>query len=104
MKVSRDVYEPDVSVSCNSTQRSRVNSNRPVSSISSISSNLTLTYLTVHCAAGIEFPEKRKLRIMEKAPQPLYAGQKMPKMPKQLIDMRGPEPIHTFLVHKQYGI
>jgi len=53
---------------------------------------------------NVEFPEKRKLRQMEKAPQPLYQGQKMPKMPKQLIDMRGPEETHTFLMHRQYGI
>jgi large subunit ribosomal protein L16 len=57
-----------------------------------------------HKYGDIEFPEKRKLKFMEKSPQPLYAGQKMPKMPKQLIDMRGPEPTHTLLRHKQYGI
>jgi large subunit ribosomal protein L16 len=51
----------------------------------------------------IEYPERRKLKFMEKAPVP-PPGQRMPKLPKQLIDIRGPEPVHTFLLHKQYGI
>jgi large subunit ribosomal protein L16 len=51
----------------------------------------------------VEYPEKRKLKFMEKIPQPLY-GMRMPKMPKNLIDIRGPEEVHTFLVHKQFGI
>lgn len=40
---------------------------------------------------------------MEKVPHP-QPGQRLSKMMKQLIDMRGPELTHTFLLHKQYGI
>ncbi|ESO08428.1 hypothetical protein HELRODRAFT_74919, partial [Helobdella robusta] len=51
----------------------------------------------------IEFPEKRKLKFVEKTPHPLF-GIKIRKMPKQLIDIRGPEDTLTYLLHKQYGI
>lgn len=40
---------------------------------------------------------------MDKVPQ--YApGIRPPKMQKKLKLMRGPEPVHNFLLHKQYGI
>jgi len=56
-----------------------------------------------HKYPKIEYPERRKLGFKEKVPQP-PPGSRIQKMPKQLIDMRGPESTHTFLLHKQYGI
>ena len=53
--------------------------------------------------AEIEYPERRKLSFKEKVPSSTV-GTRAPKMPKQLIDMRGPETTHTFLLHKQYAI
>ncbi|KAG5883169.1 hypothetical protein JTB14_010305 [Gonioctena quinquepunctata] len=52
---------------------------------------------------GVEFPERPKLRVVERAPQ-LPQAIRPPKMQKKLRLMRGPEPIHNFLLHKQYGI
>ncbi|KAG8035253.1 hypothetical protein G9C98_001743 [Cotesia typhae] len=53
--------------------------------------------------SDIEYPEKMRLKIMEKVPQ--YQGVIRPfKMQKKLRLMRGPEEIHTSLIHKQYGI
>ncbi|KAM0726860.1 Large ribosomal subunit protein uL16m [Formica fusca] len=51
----------------------------------------------------IEYPERRKLRIMEKVPQ-YPAGMRAFKMQKRLRYMRGPEEVHNFLLYKQYGI
>ncbi|KAI0221659.1 39S ribosomal protein L16, mitochondrial [Lamellibrachia satsuma] len=52
---------------------------------------------------GVEFPERRKLTFVEKAP--VFTGNQRPqKMFKRLIDMRGPEIVHNALIHKQYGI
>ncbi|XP_015121597.1 39S ribosomal protein L16, mitochondrial [Diachasma alloeum] len=51
----------------------------------------------------VELPEKGRLRPMEKVPQ--YPPTLRPfKMQKRLRYMRGPEPVHTELLHKQYGI
>ncbi|CRK90438.1 CLUMA_CG004164, isoform B [Clunio marinus] len=51
----------------------------------------------------VEFTERPKLKVMEKVPQ--YPGNlKPPKMQKKLKFMRGPERVHNFLTHKQYGI
>lgn len=47
--------------------------------------------------------ERPKLRFFDKVPQ-LPPNLKPPKMQKRLRYMRGPEPIHTFLQHKMYGI
>lgn len=47
--------------------------------------------------------ERPKLRFFDKVPQ-LPPNLKAPKMQKRLRYMRGPEPVHTFLQHKQYGI
>ena len=56
----------------------------------------------------IEFPtEQRKLKIMLKTPPQdmiLLGTQRPVKMPRALIDIRGPELVHTQLTHKQYGI
>ena len=53
--------------------------------------------------ADIEFPERAKLRVMEKVPQ--YPPSMRPfKMQKRLRYMRGPEDLHTDFIHKQYGI
>lgn len=51
----------------------------------------------------IEYPERRKLRIMEKVPQ-YPPGIRIFKMQKRLRYMRGPEEVHNFLLYKQYGI
>lgn len=52
---------------------------------------------------GIEFPEKNKLKFMEKVP--VYPiGVRPPKMKKYINLMRGPELIHNELLHKQFGI
>ena len=51
----------------------------------------------------IILPEKRKLPPVERQPLP-PPGQKIRKMPKQLIDMRGPELVNNRLFHNQYGI
>lgn len=53
--------------------------------------------------SGIELPEKPKLHIMPKIPT-LPPNLKPPKMIKNLKFMRGPEPIHNALIHRQYGI
>ncbi|KAJ3642647.1 hypothetical protein Zmor_025410 [Zophobas morio] len=51
----------------------------------------------------VEIPERPKLRFVDKVPY--YApGIKAPKMQKKLRLMRGPETVHNFLIHKQYGI
>nr|SVE76643.1 EOG090X0DE4 [Daphnia longispina] len=53
--------------------------------------------------SDIELPEKPKLQYKDKVPT--YApNMKPPKMAKRLTLMRGPEPIHTEFIHKQYGI
>lgn len=51
----------------------------------------------------MEHFEKPKLRFVEKVPQ-YSANMKAPKMQKRLKLMRGPENIHNFLQHQQYGI
>lgn len=51
----------------------------------------------------IEFPERPKLRFIDKVPN-LPPSIRPPKMQKKLRLMRGPEEIHNFLQHKQYGI
>lgn len=48
-------------------------------------------------------PDKRKLRFVDKIPI-LPSTIKPPKMQKKLRFMRGPEDVHNFLMHKQYGI
>lgn len=40
---------------------------------------------------------------MDKVPQ-YPPNIRPPKMQKKLRFMRGPEPLHNFLLHKQYGI
>lgn len=51
----------------------------------------------------MEFIERPKLRFVDKTPQ-YPANLKIPKMQKRLMLMRGPEKVHNFLLHKQYGI
>lgn len=51
----------------------------------------------------IEYPERRKLRVMEKVPQ-FPPGIRPPRMQKRLRYMRGPENVHNFLMYRQYGI
>jgi hypothetical protein len=51
----------------------------------------------------VEFPEKTKLRFMDKVPQ-MQGSIRPPKMIKNLKFMRGPEEVHNFLLHRQFGI
>ncbi|XP_014470692.1 PREDICTED: 39S ribosomal protein L16, mitochondrial [Dinoponera quadriceps] len=51
----------------------------------------------------IEYPERYKLKVMEKVPQ-FPPGMRAPKMQKRLRYMRGPENLHNFLMYKQFGI
>jgi len=55
------------------------------------------------CVVEIEYPEQRKLKFVEKVPQP-PPGQKIKPTTKNLIDIRGPELKDNYLIHKQYGI
>lgn len=48
-------------------------------------------------------PTKPKLSLLPKVPQ-YPNGIRPPKMQKRIALMRGPEPIHNFLIHKQYGV
>ncbi|KAI4461801.1 50s/60s ribosomal protein l16 [Holotrichia oblita] len=48
-------------------------------------------------------PERPKLKFVEKVPQ-LPPSIRPPKMQKRLNLMRGPEPVHNTLLHRQYGI
>ncbi|KAM7293653.1 uncharacterized protein ISCGN_023255 [Ixodes scapularis] len=51
----------------------------------------------------VEFPEERRLRILEKTPQ-YPPGVSSPKMVKDLATIRGPELVHNKLLYNQYGI
>lgn len=51
----------------------------------------------------VEFPERSKLRFMDKVPQ-MPGNIRPPKMTKSLKFMRGPEEVHNFLLHQQFGI
>ncbi|KAF4527895.1 hypothetical protein B566_EDAN011286 [Ephemera danica] len=51
----------------------------------------------------IQFPERPKLKFVDKVPQ-IPANIRPPKMQKRLDFMRGPELVHNFLIHQQYGI
>jgi hypothetical protein len=51
----------------------------------------------------VEFPEKTKLRFVDKVPQ-MPGNIRPPKMIKNLRFMRGPEELHNFLLHQQFGI
>lgn len=60
-------------------------------------------FVSLYSTGEIEYPERRRLRIYEKVPQ--YPPTMRPfKMQKRLRYMRGPEPVHNFLLHKQYGV
>ena len=53
----------------------------------------------------VEFPkERRRLKPLERAPQPANPGDRMPRLPRNLIDIRGPEETHTQLIHEQFGV
>lgn len=60
-------------------------------------------FTTIFRFLDIEFPKNPKLRIMDRTPV-LPPNIRAPKMQKRLRLMRGPEPVHNFLIHKQYGI
>ncbi|XP_067933585.1 large ribosomal subunit protein uL16m-like [Watersipora subatra] len=48
--------------------------------------------------------ENRKLPLLPKVPPSIALGQKMRKVPKRLLDMRGPELVHNKLIYGQFGI
>lgn len=51
----------------------------------------------------VEFPDRPKLRVMEKVPQ--YGNNiRAPKMQKRIKLMRGPETVHNTLQHRMYGV
>ena len=54
-------------------------------------------------ALDVEVPEKPKLSFIEKVPF-YHSGVKAPKMKRRLDLIRGPEPLLTELIYKQYGI
>jgi len=58
---------------------------------------------TVVLFLDIEYPEQRKLPLMQKVPT-LAPGERIKTMTKQLIDIRGPELTENYLIHKQYGV
>lgn len=65
---------------------------------------MTLIITIIHnCLSDVEYPEKTRLRLMEKVPtfpsniRPRYST-------KKLRLMRGPEEVHNTLLYKQYGI
>ncbi|KAG7188459.1 hypothetical protein KM043_008099 [Ampulex compressa] len=61
------------------------------------------TFLPPKPKKEIEYPERRKLKVLEK--QPHYPpGQRLFTMQRRLRYIRGPEPIHNMLLHKQFGI
>ncbi|XP_031844378.1 large ribosomal subunit protein uL16m [Nomia melanderi] len=79
------------------------------------SSRIWLKTPSIQCTAGvksftppksftdIEYPERKKLKVMLKVPQ--YPPSISPfTMQKKLKLMRGPELYHNTLLHKQYGI
>ncbi|KAK6625426.1 hypothetical protein RUM43_005724 [Polyplax serrata] len=49
-----------------------------------------------------EWPEKRKLVVVDK--QPNYGHTRPPRMKKMLNLIRGPEEVHTDLLYKGYGV
>lgn len=52
-----------------------------------------------------EMPEKPRLKVVSKTPVQMYPSNVRPfKLQKKLKLMRGPETIHNFLMHEQYGI
>lgn len=67
------------------------------------SSKSAILILNIAVILDIEYPERRKLKIMDKVPQ-YPPGMRAPKMQKRLKYMRGPEEVHNSLLYKQYGI
>ncbi|PSN47380.1 39S ribosomal protein L16 [Blattella germanica] len=51
----------------------------------------------------VEFPERSRLKFVDKLPT-LPPNIRPPKMIKNLKFMRGPELVHNFLLHRQFGI
>jgi len=53
----------------------------------------------------VVFPlwDKRKLPLLPKNPN-AQSNTKPRKMPKRVIDIRGPELVHNKLIHKQFGV
>ncbi|XP_034952073.1 39S ribosomal protein L16, mitochondrial [Chelonus insularis] len=51
---------------------------------------------------NIEYPDRVKLKLVEKVPQ--YGTIRPFKMQKRLRYIRGPETVHTELLHQQFGI
>ncbi|XP_059141144.1 large ribosomal subunit protein uL16m-like [Physella acuta] len=69
----------------------------------SISACMTFKFKVPPKFDNVQFPERRRLRIIEKVP-PLEPGLRPPKMMKDLHQMRGPELIQNKLLYGNYGI
>lgn len=52
----------------------------------------------------VQYPERRRLRIVEKMPEPLSTTKAYFKMPKRLDFMRGPELVHNKIIYGEYGV
>ncbi|XP_053384436.1 39S ribosomal protein L16, mitochondrial-like [Mercenaria mercenaria] len=52
----------------------------------------------------VQYPERMRLRMMEKIPEPLSATRAHYKMSKRLELMRGPEQTHNRIIYGEYGI
>uniref|UniRef100_A0A8D8W0Q4 Large ribosomal subunit protein uL16m n=1 Tax=Cacopsylla melanoneura TaxID=428564 RepID=A0A8D8W0Q4_9HEMI len=52
----------------------------------------------------IVLPEKRRLRFVDKVPTFMSGNMKVPRTHKNLDLLRGPEEVHNYLIHNQYGL
>lgn len=69
-----------------------------------LSKNIRIKWILIYnYLLVLDQPERPKLRMVEKVPQ-FHNNIRAPKMQKRIILMRGPEPVHTTLIHKQYGV
>lgn len=59
--------------------------------------------ICIYICLDVEFPERSKLKFMDKVPL-IHGNIRPPKMTKSLKFMRGPEQVHNFLLHQQFGI
>ena len=62
-------------------------------------------YLWYHCL-DIEYPERRKLKMLEKVPHPIVktSSNVAVQQKSEAKYCRGPEPIHNKLIYGQYGV
>jgi len=67
--------------------------------------NIANCLLVYRYFIDVVFPlwDKRKLPLLPKNPN-AQSNTKPRKMPKRVIDIRGPELVHNKLIHKQFGV